>query len=48
LHSGDIGYVDEDGELSIIDRITEFIKYRGYQISPGETDFKYSVSYINI
>ncbi|XP_036138311.1 4-coumarate--CoA ligase 1 [Monomorium pharaonis] len=38
LHSGDIGYVDEDGELFIIDRIKELIKYRGYQISPGEIE----------
>jgi len=44
----DVDYVDEDGELFIIDRIKELIKYRRYQISPGETDFKYSVSYINI
>ncbi|GAB1860346.1 Luciferin 4-monooxygenase [Camponotus japonicus] len=38
LHSGDIGYFDEDGELFIIDRIKELIKYRGYQISPGEIE----------
>jgi len=38
LHSGDIGYVDEDGELFIIDRIKDLIKYRGYQISPGEIE----------
>ncbi|XP_029156723.1 4-coumarate--CoA ligase 1-like [Nylanderia fulva] len=38
LHSGDIGYIDEDGELFIIDRIKELIKYRGYQISPGEIE----------
>ncbi|XP_011872345.1 PREDICTED: 4-coumarate--CoA ligase 1-like [Vollenhovia emeryi] len=38
LHSGDIGYVDDDGELFIIDRIKELIKYRGYQISPGEIE----------
>jgi len=38
LHSGDIGYVDEDGELFIIDRIKELIKYRGYHISPGEIE----------
>ncbi|XP_018338190.1 PREDICTED: uncharacterized protein LOC108746126 [Trachymyrmex septentrionalis] len=38
LHTGDIGYIDEDGELFIIDRIKELIKYRGYQISPGEIE----------
>ncbi|KAM0726065.1 4-coumarate--CoA ligase 1 [Formica fusca] len=38
LHSGDIGYFDEDGELYLIDRIKELIKYRGYQISPGEIE----------
>ncbi|KMQ89861.1 luciferin 4-monooxygenase [Lasius niger] len=38
LHSGDVGYFDEDGELFIIDRIKELIKYRGYQISPGEVE----------
>ncbi|EGI64552.1 Luciferin 4-monooxygenase [Acromyrmex echinatior] len=38
LHSGDIGYVDEDGELFIIDRIKELIKYKGYHISPGEIE----------
>ncbi|KAG5344632.1 4CLL5 protein, partial [Acromyrmex charruanus] len=38
LHSGDIGYIDEDGELFIIDRIKEIIKYRGYHISPGEIE----------
>ncbi|XP_012059695.1 PREDICTED: 4-coumarate--CoA ligase 1-like [Atta cephalotes] len=38
LHTGDIGYIDEDGELFIIDRIKELIKYRGQQISPGEIE----------
>ncbi|XP_036138799.1 4-coumarate--CoA ligase 1 isoform X2 [Monomorium pharaonis] len=38
LHSGDIGYVDKDGELFIINRIKELIKYRGYQISPAEIE----------
>ncbi|XP_025262010.1 4-coumarate--CoA ligase 1-like [Camponotus floridanus] len=38
LHSGDIGYFDEGGELFIIERIKELIKCRGYQISPGEIE----------
>ncbi|KMQ86343.1 luciferin 4-monooxygenase [Lasius niger] len=38
LHSGDIGYIDEDGELFVIDRIKDLIKYRGHQISPGEIE----------
>ncbi|XP_011690711.1 PREDICTED: uncharacterized protein LOC105451753 [Wasmannia auropunctata] len=38
LHSGDIGYIDEDGELFIIDRLKDLIKYRGYQIFPGEIE----------
>ncbi|XP_011872347.1 PREDICTED: 4-coumarate--CoA ligase 1-like [Vollenhovia emeryi] len=38
LHTGDIGYFDEDGELFIVDRIKALMKYRGYQISPGEIE----------
>ena len=32
LHSGDVGYVDEDGEVFIVDRVKEIIKYNGYQV----------------
>jgi acyl-CoA synthetase (AMP-forming)/AMP-acid ligase II len=38
LHSEDLGYIDEDGELYIVDRLKDLIKYRGYQISPAEIE----------
>jgi len=38
LHTGDIGLIDEDGYLSIIDRAKELIKYKGYQIAPAELE----------
>ncbi|KAL1396571.1 hypothetical protein pipiens_010441 [Culex pipiens pipiens] len=38
LHTGDIGRVDEDGLLYIVDRKKDIIKYNGYQISPTELE----------
>ncbi|XP_076649556.1 uncharacterized protein LOC143357160 [Halictus rubicundus] len=38
MHSGDLAYYNEDGELFIVDRIKEILKYRGYQISPSEIE----------
>lgn len=33
LHTGDIGYVDDDDEVYIVDRVKEIIKYKGFQVS---------------
>ncbi len=38
LHSGDIGYVDGDGYLYVVDRVKELIKYKGMQIAPAELE----------
>ena len=38
LHTGDIGRVDADGYFSIVDRLKELIKYKGYQVPPAELE----------
>ncbi|MBE3560439.1 MAG: acyl--CoA ligase [Ktedonobacteraceae bacterium] len=38
LYTGDIGYVDEDGYLYIVDRKKEMIKYKGFSIAPAELE----------
>ncbi|XP_043695180.1 4-coumarate--CoA ligase 2-like [Telopea speciosissima] len=38
LHTGDIGYVDDDEEIFIIDRVKELIKFKGFQVPPAELE----------
>jgi long-chain acyl-CoA synthetase len=38
LHSGDLGYLDEDGYLFIVDRKKDLIKTSGYQVWPREVE----------
>ncbi|KAF5297142.1 hypothetical protein FQA39_LY02722 [Lamprigera yunnana] len=39
LHSGDIGYYDEDCDFYIVDRLKDLIKYKGFQVSPSELEY---------
>ncbi len=38
LHTGDVAVVTEDGVYSIVDRVKELIKYKGYQVPPAELE----------
>jgi len=38
LHTGDIGRVDADGYFTIVDRLKELIKYKGFQVPPAELE----------
>jgi acyl-CoA synthetase (AMP-forming)/AMP-acid ligase II len=38
LHTGDIATVDATGVVTIVDRIKELIKYKGYQVAPAELE----------
>jgi len=38
LHTGDIGYYDDDKCFYIVDRLKELIKVRGFQVSPSELE----------
>lgn len=38
LHTGDIGYYDDDKQFYIVDRIKELIKWKGFQVPPAELE----------
>lgn len=38
LHTGDIGMLDEDGYLSIVDRKKDMLIYKGYNVYPRELE----------
>jgi long-chain acyl-CoA synthetase len=38
LHTGDLGYVDEDGYVFLVDRKKDLIKVSGYQVWPREIE----------
>lgn len=39
LHTGDIGYFDEDLQFYVVDRIKELIKWKGFQVPPAGLSF---------
>ncbi|MGH3763524.1 class I adenylate-forming enzyme family protein [Actinophytocola sp.] len=38
LHTGDVGVLDEDGYLSIVDRMKDMLLYKGYNVYPRELE----------
>jgi acyl-CoA synthetase (AMP-forming)/AMP-acid ligase II len=38
LHTGDLGHIDADGSIFLVDRLKELIKVRGFQVAPAELE----------
>ncbi len=38
LRTGDISIIDEDGQMFVVDRLKELIKYKGFQVAPAELE----------
>ena len=38
LHTGDIAIIDDEGYFTIVDRLKELIKFKGFQVAPAELE----------
>jgi 4-coumarate--CoA ligase len=38
LHTGDVGHIDEDDHVFVVDRLKELIKVKGFQVPPAELE----------
>jgi acyl-CoA synthetase (AMP-forming)/AMP-acid ligase II len=38
LKTGDVATIDADGHFTIVDRLKELIKYKGFQVAPAELE----------
>jgi acyl-CoA synthetase (AMP-forming)/AMP-acid ligase II len=38
LHTGDLGLVDQDGNVFVVDRIKDLIKVNAFQVAPAELE----------
>ena len=38
LHTGDVAVIDAAGRYTVVDRVKELIKYKGYQVAPAELE----------
>jgi acyl-CoA synthetase (AMP-forming)/AMP-acid ligase II len=38
LRTGDVGTIDGDGQLYVVDRLKELVKYKGFQVAPAELE----------
>jgi acyl-CoA synthetase (AMP-forming)/AMP-acid ligase II len=38
LRTGDIGHIDEEDDVFVVDRLKELIKYKGFQVPPAELE----------
>ncbi|CAD6919614.1 unnamed protein product [Tilletia laevis] len=38
LHTGDVGIIDENDSFTMVDRVKELIKYKGFQVAPAELE----------